>query len=260
MDLSGCGPQDAGPRVRRHRRRRPGRRVRPGRAAAAADAAGPARRGRVPAGDHQPPHPARRLVHAAGDPGPAHAVRHRRRRRRAAAACTRTATTWPGWPGRTPRTPRRVAARSRRTGASRPCWRRPPPARGAVGHRARPRVALARGADRRGCAPSAASAGVTLNTMVQVAWGIVLGALTGRSDVVFGGTVSGRPPEIPGIESMVGLFINTIPVRVTLDPGETRRRAARPRADRAGGAARAPPPRVWPTSSGPRAPAPPSTP
>ncbi|GAA4488612.1 hypothetical protein GCM10023094_48790 [Rhodococcus olei] len=60
--------------------------------------------------------------------------------------------------------------------------------------------------------------GITVNTVVQAAWGVVLGALTGRDDVVFGATVSGRPPQIPGIESMVGLFITTIPVRVTLDP------------------------------------------
>ncbi|WP_420881133.1 amino acid adenylation domain-containing protein, partial [Rhodococcus sp. (in: high G+C Gram-positive bacteria)] len=63
--------------------------------------------------------------------------------------------------------------------------------------------------------------GLTLNTVVQAAWGIVLGALTARTDVLFGGTVSGRPPQIPGIESMVGLFINTLPVRVTLDAGES---------------------------------------
>ncbi|ELB88764.1 non-ribosomal peptide synthetase, partial [Rhodococcus wratislaviensis IFP 2016] len=63
--------------------------------------------------------------------------------------------------------------------------------------------------------------GLTLNTVVQTAWGIVLGGLIGRSDVVFGGTVSGRPPQIAGIESMVGLFINTLPVRVTLDPWES---------------------------------------
>ncbi|MFD9375440.1 amino acid adenylation domain-containing protein [Streptomyces sp. NPDC059999] len=63
--------------------------------------------------------------------------------------------------------------------------------------------------------------GVTVNTVVQAAWAIVLGRLTGREDVVFGGTVSGRPPQVPGIESMVGLFINTLPVRVTLDPAET---------------------------------------
>ncbi|WP_219665566.1 non-ribosomal peptide synthetase [Streptomyces bambusae] len=62
--------------------------------------------------------------------------------------------------------------------------------------------------------------GVTVNTVVQAAWAMVLGRLTGRSDVVFGGTVSGRPPQVPGIESMVGLFINTLPVRVALDPAE----------------------------------------
>ncbi|MBW5261243.1 amino acid adenylation domain-containing protein, partial [Streptomyces poriferorum] len=62
---------------------------------------------------------------------------------------------------------------------------------------------------------------LTLNTLVQGAWGLVLGHLTGRPDVVFGATVSGRPPEIPGIESMVGLFINTVPVRLRTAPGET---------------------------------------
>ncbi|MFF1922169.1 amino acid adenylation domain-containing protein [Streptomyces sp. NPDC058221] len=62
---------------------------------------------------------------------------------------------------------------------------------------------------------------LTLNTLVQGAWGLLLGHLTGRPDVVFGATVSGRPPEIPGIESMVGLFINTVPVRLRPEPGET---------------------------------------
>ncbi|WP_280138221.1 non-ribosomal peptide synthetase [Streptomyces sp. TP-A0874] len=67
----------------------------------------------------------------------------------------------------------------------------------------------------------ARSRGVTVNTVVQAAWALVIGQLTGRDDVVFGATVSGRPPEIPGIESMVGLFINTLPVRVRLDPAES---------------------------------------
>nr|WP_104789760.1 non-ribosomal peptide synthetase [Streptomyces sp. QL37]PPQ60335.1 non-ribosomal peptide synthetase [Streptomyces sp. QL37] len=62
---------------------------------------------------------------------------------------------------------------------------------------------------------------LTLNTLVQGAWGLLLAYRTGRSDVVFGTTVSGRPPEIPGIESMVGLFINTVPVRLRPAPGET---------------------------------------
>ncbi|MEU9871316.1 amino acid adenylation domain-containing protein [Actinomadura sp. NPDC048021] len=56
--------------------------------------------------------------------------------------------------------------------------------------------------------------GVTLSTVLQGAWGLVLGRLLGRGDVVFGATVSGRPPELPGIEQMIGLFINTLPVRV----------------------------------------------
>ncbi|MFJ8221492.1 amino acid adenylation domain-containing protein [Streptomyces griseus] len=63
----------------------------------------------------------------------------------------------------------------------------------------------------------ARSLGVTLNSVVQTAWGLVLGSLTGRDDVVFGETVSGRPPELPGVERMVGLFINTLPVRLRLD-------------------------------------------
>ncbi|NME81103.1 non-ribosomal peptide synthase/polyketide synthase [Rhodococcus sp. 105337] len=67
----------------------------------------------------------------------------------------------------------------------------------------------------------AVARGVTVNTLVQTAWGLVLGALTGRTDVVFGATVSGRPPQVPGIESMVGLFINTVPVRVAVRPGDT---------------------------------------
>ncbi|MFJ8043304.1 amino acid adenylation domain-containing protein [Kitasatospora sp. NPDC096147] len=62
---------------------------------------------------------------------------------------------------------------------------------------------------------------LTLNTLVQGAWGLLLARLTGRADVVFGTTVSGRPPELPGVESMIGLFINTVPVRLTLRPGET---------------------------------------
>ncbi|WP_405776260.1 amino acid adenylation domain-containing protein [Streptomyces sp. NBC_00859] len=62
---------------------------------------------------------------------------------------------------------------------------------------------------------------LTLNTLVQGAWGLVLAHLTGRPDVVFGTTVSGRPPEVPGIESMVGLFINTVPVRLSPVPGES---------------------------------------
>lgn len=63
--------------------------------------------------------------------------------------------------------------------------------------------------------------GTTVNTLVQGAWGMVLGGLTGRRDVVFGSTVSGRPPELPGYERMVGLFINTVPVRLRLRGRDT---------------------------------------
>ncbi|WP_034521144.1 non-ribosomal peptide synthetase, partial [Actinomadura rifamycini] len=63
--------------------------------------------------------------------------------------------------------------------------------------------------------------GLTPNTVVQAAWGLVIGKLTGRRDVVFGATVSGRPAELPGVERMLGLFINTVPVRVELDPART---------------------------------------
>ncbi|MEV7601284.1 amino acid adenylation domain-containing protein [Kitasatospora sp. NPDC089797] len=63
--------------------------------------------------------------------------------------------------------------------------------------------------------------GVTLNTLVQAAWGVLLARLTGREDVLFGTTVSGRPHDLPGVERMVGLLINTVPVRVVLDPAES---------------------------------------
>jgi iturin family lipopeptide synthetase B len=62
---------------------------------------------------------------------------------------------------------------------------------------------------------------VTLNTFIQAIWAILLGKYNGKEDVVFGSVVSGRPGELEGVEAMVGLFINTIPVRVRFR-GETR--------------------------------------
>ena len=67
----------------------------------------------------------------------------------------------------------------------------------------------------------ARSRGVTLNTVVQGAWALLLGSLTGRSDLVFGTTVAGRPAELPDAERMVGLFINTVPVRASTRPEES---------------------------------------
>ncbi|HZC90380.1 MAG TPA: amino acid adenylation domain-containing protein [Mycobacterium sp.] len=63
----------------------------------------------------------------------------------------------------------------------------------------------------------ARSRGVTLNTLLQMAWAVILSRLTDRADVVFGVTVSGRPAELAGVETMIGLFINTVPLRVRLD-------------------------------------------
>ncbi|ETZ57341.1 non-ribosomal peptide synthetase [Mycobacterium avium] len=54
--------------------------------------------------------------------------------------------------------------------------------------------------------------GLTLNTAVLFAWAVVLSRLTDRRDVVFGTIVSGRPENLPGVETMVGLFINAVPV------------------------------------------------
>ncbi|WP_405550894.1 amino acid adenylation domain-containing protein [Streptomyces microflavus] len=60
---------------------------------------------------------------------------------------------------------------------------------------------------------AARSAGVPLSVAVHGAWAVTLGGILRGRDVVFGSTVSGRDAEVPGIRDMVGLFINTIPVR-----------------------------------------------
>ncbi|SNS55159.1 amino acid adenylation domain-containing protein [Actinomadura mexicana] len=63
--------------------------------------------------------------------------------------------------------------------------------------------------------------GVTPGTLFQTAWGLVLMGLTGRDDVVFGASVSGRHPDVDGVESMVGLLFNTVPVRVQAGPADS---------------------------------------
>ncbi|WP_034070047.1 non-ribosomal peptide synthase/polyketide synthase [Pseudomonas aeruginosa] len=60
---------------------------------------------------------------------------------------------------------------------------------------------------------------VTLNTLVQAAWSLLLQRYTGQDTVVFGATVAGRPAELAGIERQIGLFINTLPVVATPQPG-----------------------------------------
>ncbi len=62
--------------------------------------------------------------------------------------------------------------------------------------------------------------GVTPSTLFETAWGLALMGLTGRDDVVFGASVSGRHPDVDGVESMVGLLFNTIPVRVQAGPAD----------------------------------------
>jgi amino acid adenylation domain-containing protein len=90
------------------------------------------------------------------------------------------------------------------------------------------------GAGRRAVAPSqvpqaitaavgelARACHTTVNIVLQAAFGQLLCGLTGRRDVAFGTTVSGRPAEVPGAEAMVGLLINTVPVRATVSAATT---------------------------------------
>nr|WP_239062464.1 non-ribosomal peptide synthetase [Streptomyces sp. SID13031] len=70
---------------------------------------------------------------------------------------------------------------------------------------------------------TARDAKVTVGTLLQTAWGIALSRLTGSNDVVFGNTVSGRPPSLPDADRIIGLLFNTVPMRVNLPPFETNR-------------------------------------
>ena len=55
---------------------------------------------------------------------------------------------------------------------------------------------------------------VTVNTLVQAAWSIVLGRYSGEGDVVFGVTMAGRPAELDGVEDIIGMFLSTLPMRI----------------------------------------------
>jgi amino acid adenylation domain-containing protein len=61
---------------------------------------------------------------------------------------------------------------------------------------------------------------ITLNTLLQGVWALLLSRYSGQRDVVFGSTVSGRPAQLAGVESMLGLFINTLPVRIQVVPNQ----------------------------------------
>ncbi|WP_420574973.1 amino acid adenylation domain-containing protein [Kordia sp.] len=63
--------------------------------------------------------------------------------------------------------------------------------------------------------------GITLNAFIQTAWGYLLSNYNHTNDSVFGLVVSGRPAEVSKVEEMIGLFINTIPVRLKYDKNET---------------------------------------
>lgn len=65
-----------------------------------------------------------------------------------------------------------------------------------------------------------AARGVTLNTLLQGILGLVIAERLGRTDVLFGAATAGRPAGLPGAMSMVGLFLNALPVRIRLDPGQ----------------------------------------
>jgi amino acid adenylation domain-containing protein/non-ribosomal peptide synthase protein (TIGR01720 family) len=60
--------------------------------------------------------------------------------------------------------------------------------------------------------------GITVSAVMQGIWAILLARFTGRKEVLFGITVSGRPADLQGVEAMVGLFINTLPLRISLRP------------------------------------------
>ncbi|HLX56092.1 MAG TPA: condensation domain-containing protein, partial [Ktedonobacteraceae bacterium] len=59
---------------------------------------------------------------------------------------------------------------------------------------------------------------LTLNTLTQGAWALLLSRYSGEPDVVFGVTVAGRPATLAGVESMVGMFLNTLPLRARVEP------------------------------------------
>nr|AAM47273.1 peptide synthetase ScpsB [Saccharothrix mutabilis subsp. capreolus] len=127
----------------------------------------------------------------------------------------RSGTTWRGWASRTTRRPSGTAGRGGGFTAPTPLpYDRPP----ADAHRAESsaQVVLDLPVDR--LDGVARAHGLTVNTLVQGAWALLLARTSGERDVVFGTTVSGRPAELPGVEDIVGMFINTVPTRVSVDP------------------------------------------
>jgi len=61
--------------------------------------------------------------------------------------------------------------------------------------------------------------GLTVNSIMGGGWALLLSQLTGKDDVVFGVTVSGRPADLPGATEAIGMFVNTLPARVRIETG-----------------------------------------
>ena len=59
---------------------------------------------------------------------------------------------------------------------------------------------------------------LTISTLFQGLWAVLLSYYSQQHDIVYGCTVSGRPVDLPGVETMIGLFLNTLPVRVKVNP------------------------------------------
>ena len=74
---------------------------------------------------------------------------------------------------------------------------------------------------------AAAACGITPNVLVQGAWAVVLAQLTGSSEVLFGSSVAVRPPQVPDAHTAIGMFTNTVPVRVRCGPGDSLERLFR---------------------------------
>nr|AGS49543.1 long-chain-fatty-acid--CoA ligase [uncultured bacterium esnapd8] len=70
-------------------------------------------------------------------------------------------------------------------------------------------------------ARQAAACGITPNVLVQGAWAVVLAQITGNADVLFGSSVTVRPPELPDAHTIIGMFTNTVPVRVRCAPTDS---------------------------------------
>ena len=125
-----------------------------------------------------------------------------------------------GWRARTPRPPPPPGRTRSPASTSRPWSPRPDPA-GRLRPTSPDRAELTLDDDVvHALVGLARRRGVTLASVLEAGWGLVVGALTGRDDVVVGATLSGRSPEVPGVEAMVGLLINTVPARVTWRPDE----------------------------------------